>query len=250
METKVIKRTVLFVVLASLAIVVCVQGGTVTSPPIQGFTTADSSKDIVLSTASSTYSADFSSYANYSVDLHSVAGYYAASGGAGWADIQHEDSAGLWSSSAYTMLGRGASGNTAWVAYKFVLDTGYVTASGGTISAHMDFTGSPGTQGNNMWIGASESLTIGGSLFSFTNPLSDQVTMLNLFGDNGYNYYHGTANVAIPDGVSEFYVLLADAGNTGYMAYTSLDVNAVLVPEPATLLLLSLGGLFLRRSKK
>ena len=226
--------------------------GTVVAPPIEGFTTADASKDIVLGPASVSYSADMSSYSVFAGDIHSIAGYYAGSGG--WADIQHEDQAGLWSAGPYAMLGRGASANTAWIVYKCVTAAGYVTDAGGAISAHMDFTGNPATQGNNMWVGVNDTMTLGiagGGLFSVSNAGDfDKVTMLDTFGDNGYSAYHGDVTLDIPVGVSEFYVVLADAGNTGYMAYTSLQVDAVLVPEPASLAFLGLGFLAFKRSRK
>ena len=248
MEKNLVKRTVLLVMVASLAIVSCAQA-TLYGPPIAGWTTADSSRDISLTNASPAFSADLSSYANWTGDLHTVVGYAANFGGAGQAAIQYEDQAGFISTGPYASLGRGTSG-TGLVVYKFVTESGYTTAAGGTISAHVDFYGKPVSQGNKMFLGASTALTIGGALMNLQNSYTDQNTMEEVFGGDVHGIWHGTANVAVPVGVSEFYVVLADNGNTGYMSYTTLDVAANLVPEPATLLILSLGGLFIRRLKK
>jgi len=174
--------------------------------------------------------------------VHSIVGFF---GGAGSADIQHESydgSAGFFGNidSAYAMVGRSANSNTGGFAYKFVLTSG--VTSGGTISSDVYFNGDPDTQGANVYISVASSLAIGGANQNFApTTSSDEVTAADLFTGPSANY-NGTANLVIPDGLTEFYVLVEDRGTGGRFAIKNLTVNAV-IPEPSSFVLASVFGL-------
>lgn len=246
------------------AIVVCMslpswsQAGLVTGSPVGVFTTSDSSKDNVLTQATPSFVANLSTYATFTGEVHSLLGVVNNNE----SDFEHQDASspdGVHGDIAlpYAMVGRKANGANGTVLYKFVTESGYVTAAGGTITANMYFRHEPDTQhGDNAWIGVSTVADVAANFSGLDNDTAfTRVTMSDLFS-GGFATYTGVANLSIPEGVSEFYVAFSDVYNANFssarLAITSLDVNANLVlavPEPGCIALLAIGSVlvFVRR---
>jgi len=241
---KMIARTmvVALVAMGMLAMETVAKAGVVTGPPFAGFTTGDSSKDLDI--AGGPFSVDLSSNTNFLSQVHTIVGF---AGSAGMADIQHESytgSAGFFGNidSAYAMVGRNANGDQGGFAYLFVLSSG-VTA-GHTVTADVYFNGTPDTQGLLSRIGVvSGGLQIGGALQDFSPTVYfDQENARDLFGANTTSgNYNGTVTLTIPDGLTEFYVTVEDAGTSGRLAILNLTVSAI--PEPSSFVLLGSFGL-------
>jgi hypothetical protein len=240
--------------LASLSVAAAAQAGVVTGPPVETFTTSDSSRDIVLTGGSPTFSADLSTYANFSSQLHSLLGSHSADAGAGgFADVEHQDASspdGIHGDIAlpYAMVGRGANALTGWFLYKFKLQDGQVTGSGGTVDASVYFRHDPndGVQGTNAYIAISDTVTIRTDRFGLDDDPSTfdaKLDMKQRFGpaNGGFATYTGDVSLEIPAGLNEFYVIMTEAGSSARFAITDFDVNAVVVPEPATASLLGAG---------
>jgi hypothetical protein len=241
--------------------------GVVTGPTVPAFTTTGNAKDNVLTSATPTFSADLSTYATFTSQVHSLLGDgntdTSQSGIPGQADFQYQDASSpdaLYGDITlpYAMVGQKANGFNGTVLYKFVVQSGYQTAAGGTITADMYFRQDPndGGQGQNAWIGVTTNTpTIAGDLSGFGADAGfTTVTMKDLFGPQnaGFKTYTGPATLSIPAGATTFYVAFSDVdkgidGNgssSARLAISSLNVNAnlVAVPEPASLSLLALGA--------
>jgi len=229
--------------------------GLITSAPQPGFVTTDASKDNELSVGSPSFTADLSTYANFLGEVHTIAGFENGGGGAGSADLQHQEydgTAGFFGNidSAYVMVGRGANGDVASFAYKFTVPSGFQT-TGGTIAADVYFNGNPVTQGANEWVGVTDTLVVeddGGNASPPASPVFfqgtwDLVDMRDLFVLNAFNNYTGTVNLTIPAGLTEFYVGVVDEGTSARLALTNLTVNASIaaIPEPSSFALAGFG---------
>lgn len=236
-------------VLASIA--VQAEAGIQTGSGLATFTTTNDSKDIVLSVGSPTWSADFSSYGAFIGDVHTLAGHRGASG---VADVVHlsggyssgdSNSGPLGDAEGMTdfiMVSLDADGGSGYVAYKFVTGPGQVTGTGGTVSVDLFFRGQPNNStGDNSFIGVATTLSPEGNLNSINN-IADfkDLTMQTLFLHNSaYDSYFATdVQVGIPEGVSEFYFVVADDWGSGRLAVDRIEVNANVVPEPAALSLI------------
>lgn len=239
-------------VMAIAAIAMPAHAGLQTGPNLPTFTTADNSKDIVLSTGSPAYSADLSTYSSFLSDVHTLAGY---SGGAGdgTGDVMHVEGPsdtvyGDVPFSPYVMVGSRADGQAGFVIYKFATVPGQVTGSGGTITTSLYFRGDPtGSMGTNAFIGIAPTLNAEGSLNGISNSADfKDLTMAALFPtptpDVYDTYVANGVQLSIPEGVSEFYLMFADEYGSGRLGFGSVEVSANVVPEPAAISLLGLGA--------
>lgn len=239
------------------AVVVCLllsnwsQAGLVTGSPVGVFTTNDSSKDNVLTQASPSFLADLTTYATFTSQVHSLLGVVNNFE----SDFEHQDASspdGVHGDIAlpYAMVGRKANGANGTVLYKFVVENGYKTGVGGTITANMYFRHEPDTQhGDNAWIGVSTTADVAANFSGIDNDIDfARVTMSDLF-TGGFATFTGVANLSVPEGVSEFYVAFSDVYASNFssarLAITSLSVDANLVaavPEPGCIMLIAIGG--------
>lgn len=255
-------KKIALMAIAGLGISALAHAGVVTGPPVDTFTTADTSRDILLTAGSPTFSANLTTWGTFSGQLHSLLGSHSADGGIGGkADVEHQDASsadGIHGDIAlpYAMVGRGANGATGWFLYKFKTPSGYVTGSGGTVDASVYFRHDPneGVHGSNAYIAISDTVTIRNDRYGLDddpNTFDAKLTMQTLFGPgHGYDTYTGPASLAIPAGLSEFYVVITEAGSSARFAITDFDVNAVVVPEPVSLSILGLGALtMIRRTR-
>ncbi|HEX7010863.1 MAG TPA: PEP-CTERM sorting domain-containing protein [Phycisphaeraceae bacterium] len=225
------------------------EAGTVTASPQTGFTTLDNSKDHVLTSASPTFTADLSTFATFTSEAYSLLGSSTADG---IADFEHQAADGPDGVHGdiflpYAMVGRNANGETGTIIYKFVVQSGYETDTGGTVAMNVYFRHDPDTfHGDNAWVGIHTSVSIPGGLYWLLNDGDfDRVTMRERFGGGGgFNTYTGLVTLDIPVGATTFYVAISDVFQGGYssarLAIGSLEVNANLraVPEPASMALM------------
>lgn len=251
---------------AALALPTVADAGVVTGSPIAAFTTTDNSKDNVLTSASPTFAADLSTYATFTSELHSLLG---DNGTPGTADVEFQDASGPDGVHGdiflpYAMVGRHANGEHGVILYKFVVQAGYETAAGGTISANMYFRHEPvGQHGQNAWIGVTTNApAIDPNLGGFASEAGfDSVTMEELFGPaTAFASYTGVATLDIPVGATEFWVAVSDvkdgisgAGHSSArLAIGGLNVDANLapVPEPASAMILAASGAFLMTRRR
>jgi hypothetical protein len=210
-------------------------GPTMVSPPVDIFMTEDNETGIEISSGVPAFDIDMSSWGALMSSVYAITGYY---GGVGQADVQYETGSGPLfygniNSDQYVMVGRGANGNTAAVVFKFVTQSGYKTAAGGTINADVYFNGTPSSQGGNMWLGINDSFQTGGGFQNISN-VNDftKSTAAAIFNSSTYGNHEGSTSLAIPEGLREFYVVLADAGSSGRFALKSLSVDAQLTGDP------------------
>ncbi len=250
-----------------LMLPVIAEAGVVTGPPVAGFTTVDNTKDNVLTSASPTFAADMSTYATFASEVHSLLGDNTTPGQSDFEFQDNTSADGIHGDIflPYAMVGRAANGQNGTVLYKFVVQSGYETAAGGTISANMYFRHDPvGAHGQNAWIGVTTNTpVIAGDLGGFASDAGfTTVTMEDRFGPgSGYASYTGLVTLDVPVGATTFYVAFSDvfqgidgsAGSSARLAIGGLNVNAILsstsIPEPASLMLLAAGGaaMFIRR---
>ena len=110
-------------VVAAVGFATPAQAGTYTAPTVTTFTTADDTKDILLTTGSETFSTDLTTYSSFLDDVHTLAGY---SGGAGdgTGDVSHwvgdagldlDPSGGDVPYDPYVMLGQNTNGMAGFV---------------------------------------------------------------------------------------------------------------------------------------
>ncbi len=218
--------------------------GTVTGPPVTGFTTLDASKDITLLDGNSSFTGSLSggdAYADWVAEIHSLLG---DNGTPGQSDFEHQQDDGPDVthgdiSLPYAMVGRAANGENGTFVYKFVTESGFETSAGGTIAADMYFRHEPdGLHGDNAWIGVGTSLSVAANLGGINNDTDFiRVTMNDLF-TGGFATYTGAANLSVPTGVNEFYVVVSDFYSAGVgqthssarLAITSFQVDVNLTP--------------------
>jgi len=245
------------IVAISTCLPMMVEAGTVTGSPVAGFTTADSSKDQLLLSALPSFTADLSTYATFTGQVHSILGQTSSDG---IADLEHQAADGPDGvhgdiALPYAMVGRHANGENGTMLYKFVVESGYQTAAGGTISADVYFRHDPDSQhGDNAWIGVNPTASIPADLGRLSNDAGFQkVSMRDRFGGangHGFDTYTGNVGVNIPAGLTEFYLAFSDvleSHSSARFAVTTLHVNGNLaaIPEPGSLVLLGFAGMFL-----
>lgn len=251
----------LVLALTSAGLATTAQAGVVTGTPVAVFTTTDNSRDIALTTGSPTFTADLSTYANFSAQTHSILGV--GDTYPGTADVEHQDASGPDGvhgdiALPYAMVGRRANGQYGHFLWKFTLPAGYETGPGAQINADVYFRQDPndGTQGSNALLGILDSLTVYSDSSGPSNyPPTVKTTAQDVFGGVGYHgfdTYTGSAALAIPAGMTEFFVVFSDQASSARWALNSLSVNGnpVPVPEPASLGLLVIGGLALKRRRR
>lgn len=241
------RKRMMYVIAALLLVAVSAQA--TVSPVAKG---VYNSAGITLSTGSSSWSADLTTYANFIGDVYQIGGYF--SGDPSSANVEYQDNPteiynyGL--SGPFVKVGPNTGGSyKGWVLYKFVLPSGQVTAAGGTITANA-------LRVNNMdasitWMGVNGSEITGTNTVDLGSTTDEAAFVKTNFPKpaSGWGSY-GTLSLDIPQGVSQFYVaFLEDWGSNEKICYQGLDVNAVIIPEPATLFLLGLGGLALVKRK-
>lgn len=257
-------KSILAAAVVGLGVFGSAQAGLVTGGApndIAVFTTNDNSKDIALTAGSPTFTADLTTYATFIADVHTVAGYITGSGGT--ADLMHVEGPTdtVYADvpfAPYFMVGSRAGGESGFVAYKFVVQSGYTTGAGGLVHAQVYFRGQPSTHGTKAYLGIAETFTPHISNLSEIDNIDDfkDVPMSSVFTDNPgspYNtYVNNDVQMSIPQGASEFYVLVSDDFGSGRLGIGSLSVNAnlVAVPEPASLSVLGLGALLLVRRRR
>ncbi len=116
-----------------------------------------------------------------------------------------------------------------------VYDNATITMSGGSVGTYLKAShdGTFYLEGTNF--------AINGTALAYGSKLSDFVSSTDII--NGYDFYTGTITGTLTDG---------SALNNEFRIYNNgIDYNAdiIIIPEPCTLVLLSLGGLVLRRCK-
>jgi hypothetical protein len=223
----------LSVVVADLLFVAAAGAGNVTGSPVPTFTTANSSRDIPLTTASPTFTANLSTWGTFSNQLHSILGYGPNSVSTE-SDVEYQDNTSpdqIHGDIAlpYAMVGRHANGEFGYFVWKFKLDSGSVTGPGGTIDTAVYFRHDPvGTHGQKAYIGVNDTISIESNLIGVSNTQDfDKINMETVFGPgHGYDSYTGNTSLAIPSGLSEFYVIFTDEGSSARFALTSFTVNA------------------------
>ncbi len=235
--------------LAVLAFSSLSQAGQVTGP-VDDFTTTDSSKDNLLTLASPTFTANLTTYETFTSQVHSILGVTTING---QSDFEYQDASSPDNIHGdiplpYAMVGRMANSANGTVLYKFVTQSGYRTAAGGTISADMYFRHDPDSiNGDNAWIGVADFTGVVPSLSQVANEARfNRVTMRQLYGGGGFGFetYTGAAAfLEIPAGLTEFYVAFSDlyalndpepTYSSARLAISSLTVSAVLESAPVT----------------
>ena len=207
---------------------------------------------VTLSTGSPSWSANLSTYANFIGSVNAIGGY---SGGSVYGNVEYQDNAteiynyGL--SGPFVKVGPGGGGSyKGWVLYKFVLGAGETTGAGGTITANaLRVNNSP--EPVPTWMGVSSTPIAGASTVDLGSGADEANFSKTNFAAPGSGWgTYGTLTLNIPTGVNMFYVaFLKDWGCNEKINYQGLDVNANIVPEPATMILLGLGALGLIRRK-
>jgi hypothetical protein len=251
----------LTVVAAAAYVTPSASAGVVTGSPVAVFSTADNSKDIVLSPGTPTFTSDLSTYATFTSTLHDVLGV--APTYPGFADVEHQDASspdGIHGDIAlpYAMVGRHANGEYGHFIWKVTLAPGYETGAGAQINAGVYFRQDPndGVQGSNALLGILDTLNVYSDSSGPSNfPPSTLVTAQDVFGGAGYHgfdTYTGAASLAIPAGKTEFYVDFTDQGSSARWALTSFSISAnpVAVPEPMSIGFLTASALLLLRPRR
>jgi hypothetical protein len=162
----------------------------------------------------------------------SDAGYYTNSSGGGITGLNGPQ----------LVVGRNANGQTGTFAWKFVLDSGFTTTAGGSILANVGFSGTPSTQKANVFIGVSSNFVPSAGP-SYSSYNSADFAKMNLTNTNAvFGSYTNLLSLGVPEGLSEFYVVLSDTGSSARFGLNSLDVTVNAIPEPSTAALLGLGA--------
>jgi hypothetical protein len=239
-------KRMMLVAAALLFVTVSVQA--TVSPITKGIYNANG---VVLSSSQSSWSANLSTFDSFIGDVYQIGGY---SSGSVLGNVEYQDNAtqinnyGL--SGPFVKVGPNTGGSyKGWVLYKFVLAPGEITGAGGTITANA-------LRVNNMdlsvtWMGVNGSEITGASTVDLGSGADEAAFIKTNFPKpaSGWGSY-GTLSLDIPTGVNQFYVaFLEDWSSNEKICYQGLNVDAVVVPEPMTMLLLGLGGLGLIKRK-
>ncbi|MFH1613738.1 MAG: hypothetical protein ABIG61_01460 [Planctomycetota bacterium] len=199
-------------------------------PPIAPL---ENGTSIELTAASPSWSADVSTaYANWRSELYVIEGYY--SGGVQDPGVKWSNDGG-YGVPSYAVTG--GAGIGAVMTYKFTCPEGYMF-DGGTVDANCLFYGNPELQGAPAFFGV-------GTYFEYNTWGITQACANDFdkaqFLEGGWlpdppYTYHEDFSLAVPSGVSEFYVAFssdygdgASGSTSGTFGYSSLDVNAIIV---------------------
>ncbi|MHB0947046.1 MAG: hypothetical protein ACYC3B_07730 [Sedimentisphaerales bacterium] len=203
---------------------------------------------ITLSTGAPSWSADLTTYANFIGDVYAIGGY---SGGSANGNVAYEDGAdiGNWGMSGpFIKVGPSTGGSyKGWVLYRFALPAGQTTAAGGTITANAIRVNN--YDASVTWMGVLGAEIAGASTIDLGGGADEAAFTKTNFPKPAYTWgSYGTLSLDIPTGVSMFYVAFFEEwGSNEKIGYQGLDVNANIIPEPITMVLLGLGGLLIRR---
>lgn len=244
-------KKLIIIVACALAAPLGLQAQTITTTPNSNFVTSGTGRDIALNGTTDSWTLNLATNTGASLDLFSIVGNAAV---AGTSDLGYytDTNGAVGLTGNQLVVGRNANGHTGTFVWKFVLDSGFTT-TGGTISANVGFRGTPSTEKANMFIGVNNIFTpSAGPAFSSYNSgdfskvnISSNSTVFDVYLENGLS-------LNVPVGVSEFFVVLSDAGSNGRFGLESLSVNVTAIPEPSSFALIAAGivGISLMRRRR
>lgn len=242
------KNSALFLITTALGLLSL--AGTASAQTITGNTTTNSNPTFVTSNAtrnismngtSSSWALNLSTDSGANMNLFAIVGNVSA----GQADAGYFTTGGsIGLTGNQLVVGRNANGNTGTFVWKFVLDSGFTTTAGGNITANVGFNGTPSTQKANAFIGVNSVFTpsAGPSFSSYNSAAFSKVNLTSNSATFG-TYTENGLSLAVPVGVSEFYVVLSDIGTSARFGLNSLNVSVNAVPEPSSVVLLGLGAI-------
>ncbi len=190
------------------------------------FTTSGTSRDIPLSIATPSWTLNQSTNDAATMQIHSLIG-----------DNGSGSAAAGWENSLQRLrVGTNFVWHTGSFIWKFQLPTGETT-TGGNVTADIRFIGTPSTQKNGLWLGISGTFVPNIGLTNFNNVDFTQVGLAD--NSNSFGVYGETWSLAVPSGLSTFYVAFAKVSDSGALnELVSMNVNITAIPEPSTLALI------------